>query len=141
MYKIRMGIPQMQELWENLEKKYKEQTANKNELKLFKLLVRCFSKLSNDPRYPGLCTHDIEALTKRYGQKVWESYLENHKPAAGRIFWVYGPDKNDITIIGIEPHPNDKKDAYQKITLSSKPEAKVETETGEQNKTDKKKRK
>ena len=39
------------------------------------------------------------------------SYLENHKPVAGRIFWVYGPDKNDITIIGIEPHPNDKKDA------------------------------
>lgn len=58
--------------------------------------------------------------TKRFGQKVWESYLGNHNPAAGRIFWVYGPDKNDITIIGIEPHPNDKKDAYQKITLSSK---------------------
>lgn len=67
--------------------------------------------------------------------------MENHKPAAGRIFWVYDPDKNDITIIGIEPHPNDKKDAYQKITLSSKLETQVETETGEQNKTDKKKRK
>ena len=113
--------------------KYKEQTATKNELKLFKLLVSCFSKLSNDPRYPGLCTYDIEALSKRYGQKVWESYLENHKPAAGRIFWVYNPDKNDITIIGIEPHPNDKKDAYQKITLSSKAESQTETETGEQN--------
>lgn len=67
--------------------------------------------------------------------------MENHKPAAGRIFWVYGPDKNDITIIGIEPHPNDKKDAYQKITLSSKAESQTETETSEQNKTDKKKRK
>lgn len=67
--------------------------------------------------------------------------MENHKPAAGRIFWVYGPDKNDITIIGIEPHPNDKKDAYQKITLSSKAESQTKTETGEQNKTDKKKRK
>ena len=78
---------------------------------------------------------------KRYGQKVWESYLENHKPAAGRIFWVYGPDKNDITIIGIEPHPNDKKDAYQKITLSSKSEAQVGQETEEENKADKKKKK
>ena len=64
MYKIRMGIPEMQELWSTLEKKIKEQTANKNEQKLFKLLVSCFSKLSSDPRYPGLCTHDIEALTK-----------------------------------------------------------------------------
>ena len=49
----------------------------------------------------------------------WESYLENNKPAAGRIFWVYGPNKSDITIIGLEPHPNDKKDAYRKMTLSA----------------------
>ena len=119
MYKIRMGIPQMQELWENLEKKYKEQTATKNELKLFKLLVSCFSKLSNDPRYPGLCTHDIEALTKRYGQKVWESYLENDTPKAGRIFWCYGPEKGDITIVGLEPHPEDKSSGYKKVTLSA----------------------
>lgn len=141
MYKIRMGIPEMQELWTNLEKKIKEQTANKNEQKLFKLLVSCFSKLSNDPRYPGLCTHDIEALTKRYGQKVWESYLENHKLGAGRIFWVYGPDQSDITIIGLEPHLNDKKDAYQKITLSAKGESQAETEAKDTKKTDKKKKK
>lgn len=62
---------------------------------------------------------DREALTRRYKQKVWQSYLENNKPATGRIFWVYGPNKSDITIIGLEPHPNDKKDAYQKITLSA----------------------
>ena len=141
MYKIRMGIPEMQELWTNLEKKIKEQTANKNEQKLFKLLVSCFAKLSNDPRYPGLCTHDIEALTKRYGQKVWESYLENHKPAAGRIFWVYGPDQSDITIIGLEPHPNDKKDAYQKITLSAKGESQSEPEAKDTKKTEKQKKK
>ena len=64
-------------------------------------------------------------MTKRYGIKVWQSYLENNKPAAGRVFWVYGPNKSDITIIGLEPHPNDKKNAYQKITLSSKPEDSV----------------
>ena len=116
-----MGIPEMQDLWKNLEKKIQTKTANKNETKLFKLLVSCFKKLSADPRYPGLCTHDIDALTKRYGIRVWESYLENHKSGAGRIFWVYGPKKTDITIIGIEPHPNDKKDAYQKITLSATP--------------------
>ena len=141
MYKIRMGIPEMQELWNTLEKKYKEQTANKNELKLFKLLVSCFSKLRNDPSYPGLCTHDIDALTRRYGERVWQSYLENNKPAAGRIFWVYGPDKNDITIIGLEPHPNDKKDAYQKITLSAKPESQSVPEDSETKTVNKKKKK
>ena len=51
--------------------------------------------------------------------KVWQSYLENNTPAAGRIFWVYGPDRGDITVIGLEPHPNDKSNAYEKITLSS----------------------
>lgn len=70
-----------------------------------------------------MCTHEIESLSKRYGQKVWEYYLENHQPAAGQIFWVYGSDKNDITVIGLEPHPNDKKNAYQKITLSAKGES------------------
>lgn len=121
MFNIRMGIPEMKELWESLETKVKAQAANKNELLLFKKLVSCFKKLSADPKYPGLCTHDIEVLTRRYKQKVWQSYLENNKPAAGRIFWVYGPNKSDITIIGLEPHPNDKKDAYQKITLSALP--------------------
>ena len=50
--------------------------------------------------------------------KVWQSYLENHTPQAGRIFWVCGPNQKDITVIGVEPHPNDKGDAYRKITLS-----------------------
>lgn len=36
-----------------------------------------------------------------------------------RVFWVYGPNKNEITIIGIEPHPNDKSNSYKKITLSA----------------------
>lgn len=50
--------------------------------------------------------------------KVWESYLENNTPAAGRIFWAYGPEQGDITVIGPESHPNDKANAYKKITLS-----------------------
>ena len=50
--------------------------------------------------------------------RVWESYLENNTPKAGRIFWVYAPERNDITIIGLEPHPDDKNNAYKKTTLS-----------------------
>lgn len=125
MFNIRMGIPEMKEFWDDLEKKIKDNTASKKEITLFKKLVSCFKKLALDSKYPSLCTHDIEVLTKRYGIKVWQSYLENNKPAAGRVFWVYGPNKSDITIIGLEPHPNNKKNAYQKITLSSKPEDSV----------------
>ena len=109
----------MKEFWDSLKKKVKEKTASKDEVLLYQKLGKAMSLLSANPRHTGLHTHDIEALSKRYGMKVWESYLENNKPAAGRLFWVYAPNQNDITIIGLEPHPDAKKNAYKKITLSA----------------------
>lgn len=119
MYKIRMGIPEMKEYWENLSLRVKSGEASKEEIKQYKKIGKALSHISLDPRYAGLETHEISSLSKRYGMKVWQSYLENRTPAAGRIFWVYGPNRGDITIIGIEPHPNDKPKAYDTITLSS----------------------
>lgn len=118
MFKIRMGIPEMKSLWDELVKKNSENSASKDEQLLYKKLGNTLLKLSKDPKYPGLKSHEIDAITNRYGMKVWESYLENKTSGAMRIFWVYGPDREDITIIGLEPHPNDKKDAYDKIVLS-----------------------
>lgn len=119
MFNIRMGIPEMEAFWAELEAKVETETASKDEVKLYKKIGKALVLLANDPRYPGLNSHEISSLTARYGQKVWESYLENKTPAAGRIFWTYGPEQGDITIIAIEPHPNDKSNAYKKITLSS----------------------
>jgi len=119
MYAIHMGVPEMDELWNNLRSKVGNGTASKDENRLYNLLGKAMRLLSQDPRHPGLHTHDIDALTARYGMRVWQSYLQNDTPAAGRVFWVYGPDRQDITIIGLEPHPNDaKSNAYKKITLS-----------------------
>ena len=118
MFKIHMGVPEMKELWDDLKEKVKNGTATKDEKKLYKKLGKALHKISQDPRYPGLHTHEITSLTARYGTKVWQSYLENNTPAAGRVFWVYGPGRGDITIIGLEPHPNDKNNAYDRITLS-----------------------
>lgn len=118
-YRIHMGIPEMKTFWDDLKARVKSGEAGKDEQKLYGQIGKVMTHLSRDPRYPGLNSHEITALTVRYGMKVWESYLENKVPAAGRIFWVYGPDRGDITIIGLEPHPNDKKGiAYKKITLS-----------------------
>ena len=119
MYAIHMGIPEMKALWEDLQQKHRSGRASKAEEKLYKLMGKAMRLIATDPRYPGLQTHEITALSRRYGMKVWQSYLENNTPKAGRIYWVYGPDKGDITIIGLEPHPEDKSNAYQKITLSS----------------------
>lgn len=119
MYTIHLGIPEMKEFWDLLRKKVKEGKATKVKQSLYQKFGKTMKLLSINPRLTGLHTHDIESLTKRYGMKVWESYLENNKPAAGRIFWVYAPKQNDITIIGLEPHPNTKKDSYKRITLSA----------------------
>jgi hypothetical protein len=119
MYNIRMGIPEMDSFWTGLCSKVSSSTTNKDETILHRKLGKALSNLSQNSRHPGLESHEISSLSKRYGMKVWESYLENKTPKAGRIFWVYGPNLMDITIIGLEPHPEDKSNAYNKITLSS----------------------
>lgn len=122
VYQIRMGIPEMQRLWEDLQKKSREGAATKDEQRLYKKWGKAMKLLSENPRHPGLRTHDIEPLTKRYGMKVWQSYLENKNSRAMRMYWVYGPDRESITIIGLEPHPEDKKKgAYSKVSLSDLP--------------------
>ena len=119
MFTIRMGIPEMEAFWTNLESKIEAQTASGDEVRLYRKIGKALLLLADDPRHPGLNTHEISSLTARYGSKVWESYLENKAPAAGRLFWAYGPGRGDITILAIEPHPNDKSNAYKKITLSA----------------------
>jgi len=121
-FAIRMGIPEMLDLWTDLSKKKTAGTISKKELALYNKWGKAMRLLSQDPSYPSLHTHDIEPLTKRYGVKVWPSYLENNTSRAMRMYWVYGPDRQDITIIGLEPHPEDKKNgAYDKIALSDMP--------------------
>ena len=119
MFEIHLGIPEMEELWNSLSGKVNNGSAKRNEIKLYKRMGKAMALLSDNPRHPGLNSHEISSLTARYGMKVFESYLENNTPKAGRIFWVYGPDKKGITIIGLEPHPDDKSNAYKKVTLSS----------------------
>ena len=116
---IRMGIPEMAELWNRLQTSYRDGTINKKDAELYKKWGSAIKKLAMNPQYPILKSHEIEPLSKRYGMKVWESYLENNRSGARRMFWVYGPNKEDITIIGLEPHPEDSKNgAYDRIILS-----------------------
>lgn len=119
MFKIHLGVPEMEELWNMLEKKHTDGSANKAEEKLRRQMGKAMALLSGDPKHPGLHSHEITSLTARYGHKVWESYLENNTPKAGQIFWCYGPDKGDITVIGLDPHPEDKSNGYKKIRLSA----------------------
>lgn len=66
-YNIRMGIPEMAELWSRLQTSYRDGTINKKDAELYKKWGAALKKLAQDPHYPGLNTHDIEPLSKRYG--------------------------------------------------------------------------
>lgn len=88
MFLIRMGVPEMEEFWDMLEKKVEEGSATRDENKLYRKIGTKLHLLSMNPRYAGLNSHEISSLTSRYGRKVWESYLENRTPAEGRSFEV-----------------------------------------------------
>jgi hypothetical protein len=120
-----MGIPYMEEYWQDLKYKYSKNKLSKEETKIFKKLVKAFHHLSNNPKHNGLNSHEIDELSVRQSKivgkkiKVFQSYLENNTPAAGRFYWCYAPKKEQITIMGIEPHPEDsKRNGYNKVVLS-----------------------
>ena len=69
------------------------------------LAKACIIKLAHNHKYPGLNSHRFESLDQRYGEKIWESYVENNTPGAYRIFWYFGPTNKTITLILITPHP------------------------------------
>ena len=120
MFKIRLGVPEMTGLWAGLCSKAASSKLGKDEERLYKKWGKAMALLESDPQYPGLHSHEIEALSRRYGDKVWQSYLENRNSSAARMYWVYGPKKGEITVIGLEPHPEDQKSSgYAKVKLSA----------------------
>ena len=73
--------------------------------KRYKSVKKAIQLLSQNPKHPGLHTHEFISLKGPKGEKVMESYAEQSTPAAYRIFWYYGPGEEHITIIAITPHP------------------------------------
>lgn len=73
--------------------------------KRYKAVKKAVQFLSQNPRHPGLQTHEFTSLKGSKGEKVFEAYAEQATPAAYRIFWYYGPKENQITVISITRHP------------------------------------
>jgi hypothetical protein len=116
---IRMGLPEMQEFWDDLSARKVQDALGKDEEKFFKKFVKVLGFLQENPLHNSLRSHEIEPLTRRCGFKIFQSYLENNTPAAGRIFWAYGPNQGEITVLAVEPHPEDaKRGAYDRVRLS-----------------------
>ena len=83
----------------------KNRKENVGLAKRYKAALKALGSLEINPRHPGLNTHLYDSLCGTNKEKVYEAYAENQTPGAYRIFWHYGPDKNEITIIAITPHP------------------------------------
>lgn len=116
------GIPGVKGEIDRLKHGIETRTLSEVDLRLAKKLFKAIANLSRDPFYPALNSHEIHALTDRFGIQVFQSYLENQTPSAGRLYWVYGPQRRMITLVGMEPYPEDKKrDGYRRVELSSMP--------------------
>ena len=79
--------------------------SDKGLAKRLKAVRKALGYLELDPRHSSLNTHKYSSIVGPNGEEVFEAYAENNTPAAYRIFWHYGPNKNEITIIAITPHP------------------------------------
>ncbi len=78
--------------------------------------------------HPGLKAPEIGPLSRRYIEKVWQSYLEKLTPSAARIYLVNGPGKSELKVIGLEPHAEDKKNSgYAKVKFFAAGRELVET--------------
>lgn len=92
----------------SLENRKKSRKAKASKAEgLFKQVEKCVRLLLENPKHPGLNTHEYDSIPHPYerNSKVFEAYVQNRTPGAYRLFWCYGPGKGEITIIAITPHP------------------------------------
>jgi len=74
---------------------------------LFKQVDKTVRLLAADPKQPSLQTHKYRSLAHPYNksESVFEAYVQQKTPAAYRLFWCYGPEAQQITVIAITQHP------------------------------------
>lgn len=77
----------------------------RNEVKNKKVLKTIRLLRDIGPGHPGFNSHKYHSRTGPSGEDLWESYVENRTPGAWRIWWIYGPDEDTITIVTLGPHP------------------------------------
>lgn len=87
------------------EKKLEEIKTDKGLQKRYKAVVKCIKYLIQNPRHPSLNTHKYSSLSGPNGEEIFEAYAEQKTPAAYRVFWYYGPERQCITILSVTVHP------------------------------------
>ncbi len=70
-----------------------------------KAVQKCLGFMETNLRHPSLETHKYYSLVGPRGEQVFESYAQQKTPGAFRVFWYYGPETGQITVVAIVPHP------------------------------------
>ncbi len=83
----------------------KELESNPSKKIILKAVRKSLGLMEANLRHPSLQTHEFQSLRGPNGEKVFEAYAQQNTPDAYRIFWYYGPNKKEITIFAITPHP------------------------------------
>jgi hypothetical protein len=88
-------------------RRHKARSKRSRDEGLFKQVHKCVSLLAENPRHPDLHTHEYQSLAHPFSaqEKVFEAYVHNRTPGAYRVFWCYGPEAGQITVIAITLHP------------------------------------
>lgn len=89
----------------NAKQNLRELKSSPHLEKRFKAVSKALKYLSENPRHPGLQTHQYFSLSGPNGEKVFEAYAEQDTPAAYRIFFYYGHTRGEIVVFAITPHP------------------------------------
>ncbi|NGX42160.1 MAG: hypothetical protein K940chlam7_00437 [Chlamydiae bacterium] len=87
------------------EKQLLELKNTKSKQRQYKAVGKVIGYMHVNLRHPSLNTHKFDSLKSPFEGGVFESYAQNKTPGAYRIFWIYGPEKREITILAITPHP------------------------------------
>lgn len=90
---------------EEADRQLKALEKDRSLAKRFKAVRKALGLMEVNLRHPSLRTHEYKSLSAIYGEKIFEAYAESGTLAAYRIFWKYGPRKNELTIISITAHP------------------------------------
>jgi hypothetical protein len=94
-FEIFMGEPEMLRLWNELLQKAEAKNLDAEERELFDKWSKSLELLSDNPRHPGLASHEIDDLSKKYGIKVWQSYLENQSRSPAHVLGVWARQRGD----------------------------------------------
>ena len=83
----------------------REIETNPAKRKILIAVRKTLGLLETNLRHPSLQTHEFTSLKGPSEEKVFEAYVQQKTPGAYRVFWYYGPERNQITIVSITPHP------------------------------------